>query len=202
MGGARYRARCFVTVRGIDMAEEWRPVVGHEGRFEVSNRGNVRSLDRSVTYSDGRKAVFKGHVLTALRGKGGHMAVNLSDGDRALIRDLVAEAFIAPPDGACVPKHKNGDKRDNRVENLQWSDQTHSRNDAVETELVTQRQVNGTLPRYSDQLVAAIRRVHAHFDCSIRELSRLFDISETQAADIVKGKARLPHDMRTDEFAD
>ncbi|MCB5173631.1 NUMOD4 domain-containing protein [Microvirga lenta] len=172
------------------MSEIWKPVARHEGRYEVSNNGRVRSLDRTVTYSDGRIALFKGRVLSEARGASGYLTVTLDRGKRALVHRLVAETFLSRPDGATVVNHKNGDKRDNRAENLEWGDYTHNNRHARETGLIKQHGENCNLSRYSDQLVAAIRRVHARYDCTYRELALLFDISEMQAADIVKGRTR------------
>lgn len=74
-----------------------------EGRYSVDREGNV--------YSDGM-------VLTPVGGTW----VSIY-GERKLVSYLVARAFIGNPEGRRWVRHKNGDLRDNRAENLEWSDE-------------------------------------------------------------------------------
>jgi len=99
------------------MQEEfWRPVVGYEGLYEVSNLGKVRSLNYHK--QRGRIELMKPSLVWD-----GHLRVHLSKEGRArnkLVHRLVAEAFI--PNQQMLPQinHKNEIKDDNRVENLEW----------------------------------------------------------------------------------
>lgn len=83
--------------------------------------------DRYVVYSDGTvKSVVTGKFLSPGRQTKGYMTVALYDGTRPkksksfLLHRLIAEAFLGESHGRQV-NHKNGDKSDNRVENLEWS---------------------------------------------------------------------------------
>ena len=53
------------------MEEKWTDIEGYRGIYEVSNLGNVRSVDRTINYSDGRSRKFKGKVLTVKVNKNG-----------------------------------------------------------------------------------------------------------------------------------
>lgn len=102
--------------------ERWRPVVGWEGRYEVSDHGRVRSLDRTVVRSDGRTMRIRGCLMSPSTGaRTKHKHVNLRDDNvqhPRKVHRLVAEAFIGPiPDGMQV-LHWNDIPDDNRVENL------------------------------------------------------------------------------------
>ena len=102
---------------------EWKPVKDYEGIYEVSNDGQVRSLDR--TDCAGRS--LKGKILTGMNHSLGYHTVKLArDGSYkvAYVHRLVAQAFLGDSD--LQVDHINGDKRDNRVENLEWV--THSEN--------------------------------------------------------------------------
>jgi len=98
--------------------EEWRPVVGYEGLYEVSSIGRVRSLDRTTSH---------GHRLTGFMRKLpvqlGRRSVKLSKGHgprKISVHVLVAEAFHGPrPDGQEV-RHLDGDSLNNCVDNLAW----------------------------------------------------------------------------------
>jgi hypothetical protein len=109
--------------------EQWKPVVGYEGRYEVSSQGRVRSLPRART---------KGGVLKPWeQGKCAYLAVKLRDRpsrrDRSvLVHTLVAEAFLGPrPTGEQV-RHLNTDSRDNRAENLAYGSAVDNARDAIE----------------------------------------------------------------------
>lgn len=114
--------------------ERWLPIIGYEGLYEVSDLGRARSLDRTITTSDGRVRPIKGRILTPRPGKTGYLRASLSKG--GVTRDyylhrLVLEAFDRPcPDGMeCC--HWNDDRTDNRLENLRWASRSGNRYDSV-----------------------------------------------------------------------
>jgi len=96
-------------------AEIWKPVVGYEGRYEVSNFGNVRSLNYIH-----RKGYVKN--LAPCMDKYGYLHVMLFDGKKnyATIHSLVAKAFHGVPVVPMTVNHKNEVKTDNRADNLEW----------------------------------------------------------------------------------
>lgn len=114
--------------------EEWRPVVGYEGLYEVSSLGRMRSLDRYVTPNHGRWTYFvPGVVLKPLTQKSGHLAIWLSNGTarREMIHRLVLAAFVGPCPVNMEGCHNNGNPGDNRVSNLRWDTRSSNRRDSV-----------------------------------------------------------------------
>lgn len=98
-------------------ALEWRPVVGFEGLYEVSSEGHVRRVGPT-------KGARVGRCLNPTHGgRGPYYFVTLRRNGRShspVVHRLVAAAFIGPcPDGHEV-NHKDGTKRNNRVENLEY----------------------------------------------------------------------------------
>lgn len=111
--------------------EQWRPVIGHEG-YEVSSQGRVRSIDRVLTFKDGRSRIARGRELKSWPiGKVGHRGVGLTGKARALVHVLVLEAFVGPRPEGLVACHGNGIADDNRVENLRWDTYSENNNDLV-----------------------------------------------------------------------
>lgn len=114
------------------MAEEWRPVVGHEEAYEVSNLGRVKSLDRRVPVRKDQSITrfAPGKVLNPQPDSHGHLRIYLAGRTRSVHR-LVAEAFIPNPEGLPNVLHWNDIPDDNRVENLRWGTQQDNIADIV-----------------------------------------------------------------------
>lgn len=107
------------------MEEIWKDIKGFEGRYQVSNMGRVRSLERLNTDKRGRIHHVKGMILKdSLNTKKGYYRVSLSDGHRNYthyeVHRLVALHFVPGYKEGLVVNHKNEIKTDNRAENLEW----------------------------------------------------------------------------------
>lgn len=97
--------------------EEWKDVKEFEGLYQVSNKGRVRSLDRVI---NGKR--YTGKILSS-KVNAGYPIVRLCDGSRKLsvrVHRIVAETFLDNPKGLPEVNHKDGNKRNNKVGNLEW----------------------------------------------------------------------------------
>lgn len=114
--------------------ERWKPVKGYEGIYEASSHGRIRSVDRVVTYSDGRVRRCRGKVLRTHLDRYGYEVVGLCNQGRQKTRtvhSLVAEAFIgARPEGMEVC-HNDGSKTNNHLGNLRFDTQSENAFDRV-----------------------------------------------------------------------
>jgi NUMOD4 motif/HNH endonuclease len=103
--------------------EAWRPVVGYEGTYSVSDMGRVRSEPRIIARKDGVPMSFRGRIMKQTAGRGGYLYVYLSlncTERNALVAGLVAAAFIGPkPEGMDVC-HNDGKRTANAAKNLRY----------------------------------------------------------------------------------
>lgn len=112
------------------MVEQWKNVIGYEGLYEVSNLGNVRSLDRYTNAKNNKVRLVKGKLLKSYKLNSGYLIVDLyiSPNRRKhhLVHRLVAEAFIQNPYNLEEVNHIDENKSNNVVSNLQWCNKQYN----------------------------------------------------------------------------
>lgn len=182
---------------GDSMQQEiWRPALGFDGVYEVSDQGRVRSVDR-VTVFSGRWGTVRrkqrGTILKPLNHPGGYKRVCFwLDGTyrSAFIHTLVLEAFVGPRPTGMEAAHNDGSKDNNVLSNLRWA--TPSENQADRERHGTGRVGKGSYirKRVSCDLVLHLRKEFAAGSLSVGELARAFGIPRTTVADIVNGRTR------------
>lgn len=106
------------------MVEKWRDAVGYEGLYQISSLGRLRNA--------------KDHILKIHTAHNGYQYYNISKngiGKSKRSHRLVAEAFIPNPQDKAEVNHKDGDKTNNRVENLEWMTKSENNLHAFRTHL-------------------------------------------------------------------
>lgn len=119
----------------IHMDEIWKPVLGYEGLYEVSNHERVRSISRMVINSNGvGERRSPGKLLKQYMGDVGYYCVALcKDGipKNKRVHDLVCSAFHGPrPEGMEV-LHLDGTRTNNKPENLMWGTRSDNMKDPI-----------------------------------------------------------------------
>lgn len=112
------------------MTTLWRPVPGYEGRYEVSNDGQVRSLDRITPHNIGKNQRIRGRLLSPVKNDSGYLCVWFRAGRKMRkclrVHRLVAAAFIPNPEDKPEVNHLDNNPLNNRVENLEWCTRTEN----------------------------------------------------------------------------
>jgi hypothetical protein len=113
------------------LPEAWRPVVGHEGAYEVSDLGRVRSLDRTITHTNGARTRLKGKLLKPYLSEDNYYRTSLSSHTAVRVHTLVLEAFVGPRPPGMVACHNDGNGGNNHVSNLRWDTYGANNHDLV-----------------------------------------------------------------------
>lgn len=112
--------------------EIWKDVVGYEGFYQVSNLGNVKSIER-IVWNKANKSYSKlrGVLLKKDNMNNHYFQVRLSKDGKSkhkLVHRLVAITFLNKKEGLNLINHKDENKLNNRVENLEWCNHSYNIN--------------------------------------------------------------------------
>jgi hypothetical protein len=173
--------------RGLVSQENWLPVVGWEGVYEVSDIGRVRRVI-------GGTSTHAGRLLNHFLNRAGYPHVRLRRLQRAekpLVHRLVAMAFIGPPPTRRHEvNHKNGDRNDPRSLNLEWVTRAENNLHAfrvLHRPPVAMKGERNWKAKLTDGQVVEIRQRHAAGETQTA-LAREFGVSQPMVGYIVRGE--------------
>lgn len=164
--------------------EVWKDIENYEGLYQVSNLGRVRSLDRK----DAQGHRLKGKVLSSGLNSRGYLIVILyRDGGtkNKTVHRLVASAFIPNPDNLPQINHRDEDKTNNAVSNLEWCSALYNMRYGTHSERVAKALER---PIY----VIADSNHRYYFD-SIKKASELIGLKRSTVSECVRGKLKHHH---------
>src|SRR5699024_5648926 len=124
------------------MSEVWKDIPDFKGSYQVSNMGRVRSVDRVVTYKDGRVRKYKGKVrkphVNKTRGYEQVILNNDNEVTTKRVHRLVLETFKPHANMNDLDvNHIDGDKLNNHLTNLEWLTRHDNVLHAYDTGLIT-----------------------------------------------------------------
>ena len=104
------------------MKEIWKDVIGYEGLYQVSNFGKIKSLRRNIIMKTQKRGSRENNKYETVQlCSKNQKAKNFS------IHRLVAKAFLPNPNNLKEVNHKDENKMNNNLDNLEWSDQSYNR---------------------------------------------------------------------------
>jgi len=163
------------TERQNDM-EIWKDIPGHEGQYQVSDMGNVRSLDRRVKGPYGSTRLAKGVALQSSPSQHGYPVVNIGRRPQ-FVHALVAQAFIGDRPKKFDVCHINGDRLDNRLSNLVYASRSDNNRHITD---------HGRRKLQSDQVLEIRSKTWRHGEKA--ELERSLGIAHGTIGHILRGR--------------
>lgn len=170
--------------------EDWKPVKGFEGWYEISNMGNIRSVTRLIQHKPdrftdkGKSQLNDGKPIKQSLNNKGYYCVLLWRNSKAYkryIHRLIAEVFIPNDGNKKEVNHVDGNHQNNSIENLEWCTKMENMHHAFNTGLIsTMKKVKST------DLISKEERYYDSINGAARELG----ISHTGIVQQLKGKAK------------
>lgn len=169
------------------MSEKWRSVIGFEGKYEVSNFGQVRSLPHEIRHWCGKILPQPGKLLTLTKHTGGYRFVAFRGGKKHFVHRLVMAAFVGPPNGKQDVNHINGIKTDNRLENLEYCDRLHNVRHAIAIGLQDNAGEGNGMHKYTAEQIKSAHRMVQH-GASYESASRATGVGPSTIENVAKGQ--------------
>ncbi len=160
--------------------EEWKPIKGYEDRYAISNLGRIKVL----------KPRYRDKVILRTFSDGfGYLHCDLSNPRKTVkVHRLVAEAFIPNPDNKPTVNHIDGDKTNNRVDNLEWN--TVHENNLHANMMGLAGGVRHNKSKFTKEQVIFIRNVYKPYDkfLGAKPLSKVFEVNEVTIKKIASNR--------------
>jgi hypothetical protein len=157
------------------MDEKWICVPNYEGFYEISNLGNIRSVDRIIKTKRGLKK-YRGVPLNPSKSTNNYLEVRLHKVGKSktfLVHRLVALSFLDNPNNYPIINHKDGNKLNYTLENLEWTTYQQNTQHAYDSKLIFQKKIKLT---NNDKL--QIKQMYSNKKITQTELANLFNVSQ------------------------
>ena len=163
------------------MEEIWKDVVGYEGLYQVSNMGEVKSLERTIIKSNGREQYIPERILIPGLSIWGYLSVSLYKKESkktTKIHRLVAAAFLMVSVSRLHVNHIDGNKLNNKVDNLEWCTPKENTAHAFKHKLrkAPRGEINGKL---TEKEVIEIRALCSLDTLTHKEIASIYGIHKS-----------------------
>lgn len=174
------------------MNKQWKEIKGNREIYEVSTSGDVRTKNRIGA----RGKRVNGHALTQRDNSNGYLrcGMNIDGKTRSyLTHRLVAKAFIPNPENKPYVNHIDGNKHNNKVDNLEWCTRSENEKHAwaigLKKDVATKGELHG-MHKLKETDVRFIRDNHVRNGGTMKtgELAKMFSVSPQTVTDIVANR--------------
>jgi hypothetical protein len=168
------------------MIEIWKDIKEYENLYQVSSLGRVKSLSKVVNYIDGRKRRYKEIYLKPRFGKDRYPFVSLykkndlGNEKHIRIHQLVAKYFIPNPENKPCVNHKNGNRWDFNIENLEWCTHKENTQDGIK-----RGSIYKPGKKIDEKKAKAIRDLWNIGEMTQKRIGELFNLKQAQICRIV-----------------
>lgn len=159
--------------------------------YEVSTMGRLKSIGRPDSHGG---IVWREKILKQNFDKDGYVRVSIKIGKNhktKKVHRLVAQAFIPNPENRPQVNHKNFDKSDNRVENLEWNTAKENNNHLIQSG----RRKPSKRNKLSKDKAYEIRRLLQGSDLTFREIGAMFNVSISAVNHVKSERCWKPSDI-------
>lgn len=173
------------------MQEVWKYIEGYEGKYQVSNMGRVKSVERKVKHPKGGLMILRSRILKPASAAGGYAVVNLSKKNKAklmYIHRAVALSFLDNPKNKQQVNHINGNKRDNSASNLEWCTPKENMKHASSSGLVKHNGSQSVNSKLKEKDVKKIRKEYSLGNTTHQKLSEQYNVCRTLITQIINRK--------------
>ncbi|QMW05320.1 NUMOD4 domain-containing protein [Spirosoma foliorum] len=173
------------------LGEVWKDIPGYEGRYQASNLGRIKSLAR-VAVMGGHGQCFKEvkeKVLNpGIHKSSGYRFVGLNGRKtKTPVHRAIAKTFIPNPDNKPFINHIDGNKINNRVENLEWCTAKENVRHAIAMGLTNVSGVNQPTAQINDDIVRQMRAMYKETNMTYREIANHFGVIRQLAERVITG---------------
>lgn len=173
------------------VTSNWRNIKGYEGLYQVSDCGEIKSLDRKSKRKDSGFNIYKGKVLKQDKNNRGYNLITLNKNGvskKILVHRIVAINFIENNENKKFVNHIDGDKRNNKVENLEWATFEENIKHAWETEIYKPIKSDSVhTAKLNSEKVKNIRKNTENK--SVKELAEEYGVTSTTVSNVLNFKS-------------
>ena len=174
--------------------EIWKPIISYEDSYEVSNWGRIKSKERFFLRKNNIKPYHKKERILKIQNNGnGYYFINLSKNNNVVIHyvhRLVALHFLDSPNNKPTVNHKDGDKSNNHVDNLEWNTNSENQIHALKQGLLIPKGavgVRNTKAKLKDTDILFIREKLSE-GMRGTDIAKIFNICKTTISSIKNNK--------------
>ena len=109
--------------------EKWRDIPDYEGLYQASSYGRIKASARTINYQNGKIVQRKERIMSLIKGYGEYLTIGLCKNKKrhlCYVHRLIAITFIPNPSNLPYINHKDENKYNNKVDNLEWCTQSYN----------------------------------------------------------------------------